>query len=357
VSWYEGRGTWVYSFLFNNLSRDPSFLEIARRSIELAMKSRPDNSTLWPKFLSREGQPVSGPDAEVYGDLFIAEGMAEYANATREQRYWDMAKEIVLKCARIYDQPDYQPSIGKTYLGPDARPFPGARIQGVWMLLIRLITQMLERESDPALEAIADRCLEAILAHHFNPEFQLLNELLNHDLSRPRNEYAQLVYTGHSIETLWILLFEAARRKDRMKFQAVAELFQRHVEVAWDDVYGGVFRNLQNVAENRWMLDKVLWAQEEVLIGALFIVEHTGAQWAKDLFAKMEAYVRKKYPLLAHGSPLWMHASDRRVTFEAFRKMPKRVEHYHHPRYLMLNLLCLDRMIKRGGKVSTLLEG
>jgi N-acylglucosamine 2-epimerase len=355
--WFEGRGTWVYSFLYNNLTHDPRHLEVARRSIELIMKSRPKDDNLWPRDFTREGTPLSEPPTEVYGDLFVAEGLAEYAMATKEQQYWDLAKNILFKCIRIYDRPDYRPDIGRTYLGPEAKLFPGARIQGVWMVLIRLATQMLRSASDPDLNAVADRCLEAVLKYHYNPAFALNNELLNHDLSRPTDEYEELVYTGHSIETLWMLLDEAVRRRAAETFRTIAERFRRHVEVAWDDVYDGVFRNLQNVDENRWSLDKVLWAQEEVLVGSLLCVEHTGTPWAKDLFARAHAYVRAKYPLKSHGSPLWMYASDRQVTFEAFRKMPKRVEHYHHARHLMLNLLCLTRMIDRGGKVSTLLGG
>jgi hypothetical protein len=127
----------------------------------------------------------------------------------------------------------------------------------------------------------------------------------------------------------------------------LAQWFARHVEVAWDDVYGGVFRNLQNVERNVWLVDKVLWAQEEVLIGSLFIIERKGYEWAGEIFDKMYSYVREKYPLRRHGSPLWMYASDRRVSLEAFLKMPKRVENFHHPRHLMLNLLSIERMIKR----------
>ena len=53
------------------------------------------------------------------------------------------------------------------------------------------------------------------------------------------------------------------------------------------------------------------------------------------------SYYQEKY-----GSPLWMYAGNRKVEFEEFKKRPKRVEHYHHPRFLMLNLLSLERMIK-----------
>jgi mannose/cellobiose epimerase-like protein (N-acyl-D-glucosamine 2-epimerase family) len=346
-SWFEGRGTWVYSFLYNNLAREPKVLDVARRSVEFILKSKPAPTELWPKELTREGKPLTSADGEIYGDLFIAEGLAEYSKATGGRQYWGLAREILFKCLDIYDRPDYRPTIGQTYLGPTAKSFPGARIQGVWMVVVRLVTQMLEMRADAELEKVADRCVDAITKHHYNPEFGLINELLNHDLTRPNDEYAQLVYTGHSIENLWMLMFEATRRRDKELFETFSAWFKRHVEIAWDDVYGGVFRNLQDVERNVWLVDKVLWLQEEVLIGSQFIYEQTGAEWAKEMFERMYKYVLEKYPLKSHGSPLWMFASDRKVSYEAFLKLPKRVENFHHPRHLMLNLLSVERMIKR----------
>lgn len=346
LSWFEGRGTWVYSFLYNNLAREQKYLDVARRSLDLVMKTRPEGDELWPKEITREGNPLTSADGEVYGDLFIAEGLAEFSKATGERSFWDEAKRILLKCVRLYDRPGYRPTIGQTYLGPTAPPFPGARIQGVWMTLIRAATQMLEMRRDSDVEAVANRCLDAIRNHHYNAEFGLINELLNHDLSRPTNEYAQLVYTGHCIENLWMLMLEAVRCNDENLFDEFAGWFRRHVEVAWDDVYGGVFRNLQNVNQNVWVVDKVLWAQEEVLIGSMLIVERRGYDWAVEMFQRTNGYVREKYVLKNHGSPLWTYASDRKASYEAFLKMPKRVENFHHPRHLMLNLLSVERMLR-----------
>lgn len=346
-SWFEGRGIWVYSFLYNNLARERKYLDVARRSMEFVLRIRPSGEELWPKELTREGKGLTSADGEIYGDLFIAEGLAEFSKATGDRLHWNTARELVLKCVRLYDRDDYRPTIGQTYLGPNAPRFPGARIQGVWMVLIRVVTQMLEMHSDAELERVARRSVDAVMNHHYNPEFQLINELINHDLSRPQNEYGQLVYTGHCIENLWMLMKEAERLRDSKLFEQLAGWFRRHVEVAWDDVYGGVFRNLQHVDKNIWITDKVLWAQEEVLIGCMMIIERTGASWAKDMFGRMYNHVRDKYPLKRYGSPLWIYASDRRVSYESFSRMPKRVENYHHPRYLMLNLLSVERMIKK----------
>lgn len=347
-SWFEGRGSWVYAFLYNNLAREQKYLNVAQKSLEFVRRSKPENENdLWAKVLTRDGKPLTSADGEIYGDLFIAEGLAEFSKATGEKGYWDEAKVLVLKCVRLYDRPDYRPTIGQTYLGKDARPFPGARIQGVWMVLIRVVQQMLDMRPDAELEKIAARSVDAVLNYHFNPEFKLNNELLNHDLSRPTNEYGQLVYTGHCIEILWMLLLEADRLEDRKLFDTFAERFRRHVEVAWDGVFGGVFRNLMNVNENRWTLDKVLWAQEEVLIGSLLIFERTGADWARQMFDRAYKYVINIYPLEKHASPIWMYAGNRKVEFEEFKTRPKRIEHYHHPRHLMLNLLSLERMLKK----------
>ena len=144
------------------------------------------------------------------------------------------------------------------------------------------------------------------------------------------------------------------RLRDKQLFETAAERLQRHIEVSWDDVYGGASRCLTHVDDNIWKTDKVLWLQVEVLIGTLYIIEHTGAQWAKDWFLKMFTYVQDKFPLKQYGFPLWILSADRKVTFE---RHASRIGNFHHPRHLMLNLLAIERMIKREGNASGLFGG
>jgi N-acylglucosamine 2-epimerase len=346
--WYEGRGTWVYSFLYNNLAREQKYLDVAAKSVNFTLKNLPAEWP-WPAGFTREGKPLEVP-SDFAGYLFMAEGLAVYSKAVDDKKYWDMAKDIVIRCVRDYDRPDYPDHV--TY-GPDVAPMPGERVLGYWMVLVWISTQMLEIHPDPDLEKLAERCVEAILDKHYNPDYGLINEVLNHDMSRPTNAFSQFVYTGHVLETLWMVLAAAARIKDKKLFERAAGQFRRHVDVAWDDVYGGVFRCLEHVDQNLWKVDKVLWAQGEVLVGALMIVEHLDAPWAAAIFEKMYDYVMSTYPLKKYGFSLWMEAGDRKMTF---REHASRVENYHHPRHLMMNILALERMIKRGGRVSGLLK-
>jgi len=359
-NWYNGRGLWVYSFLYNELDRLQEHLDIAGKTTEFILKGAPPNDELWNTDYTKEGKamPAKGiyiggkyvpAGKEIYGDLFIAEGLAEYGKAVEDEQYRQMAEKILFKCIKIYDRDDYAPNACKVYLGADSVEMAGPRTIGVWMVLLRLSSGLLREKYDAKLEAVADRCLDAILNHHYNAEYNLFNEVLCHDLSRPSNEYGKLVYTGHGIEATWMIMDEAIRRKDDKLFEKAAALLKRHMEVAWDDVYGGFFRGLKDVNENIWILDKALWLQEEALIGSLMVIEQTGEQWAIEWFKKIFTYVHDTFVLKKHGYALWNPWTDRKGTFEDHYP---RIENFHHPRHLMLNLLCIERMM--GKNVETL---
>ncbi|MCE5308450.1 MAG: AGE family epimerase/isomerase [Acidobacteriales bacterium] len=347
-TWFEGRGIWVYSFLYRNFGGSKEHLELARKTMEFILGARPEGAdTLWPDRLTREGKPLSPPSESIYGDMFIAEGLAEFAWASGDMRPWEEAKRLIQKCLRVYDRPGYAPDVVASYRCPKPVRFPGARSQGVAMVLIRVIKQMLEHRADPELQRVVDDAVDAVLSRFYNPDYGLNNELLNHDFTRPTGDLARFIYTGHAIETLWMLADEAVRRGDRQMLETAAARFRRHVEVAWDDVYGGVFRGSSDIEQNQWVLDKVLWEQEEVLIGALLFWEHLRAPWARDIFEKTYDYVQEHYPLRKYGFGYWITSADRKVTFE---KHFDRIENYHHPRHLMLNLLAIKRLIAKGEK-------
>ena len=128
-SWYIGRGIWVYSFLYNELSPKKKYLEVARKSVEFVLRDPPKGDELWPAEYTKEGKPVPAKgqyiggkyipvSKQIYGDLFIANGLVEYTRTTGDDAYWNMARDIMFKCIRIYDRSDYSPTAPKVYIGP-----------------------------------------------------------------------------------------------------------------------------------------------------------------------------------------------------------------------------------------------
>jgi len=343
TAWFEGRGIWCYSFMYNhNLAREEKYLDCAKRSVDFIMKHRPAGNDDWPAAYSRDGAVID-KKGSLPGNCYIAEGLAEFARATGDKKYEDIARETLFRALSRYDDPAFQDS---------ASPYPGARNQWYWMLFMWFGTNWLKNKPDAELEAVVDRCLTALLDHHLNPDFNLWNLVINHDLSRPAGEnsaHARLAGCGHATEATWMIMYEAVRRRDKPLFDRAAAAFKRHVDVSWDDVYGGVFNDLEDVDENRWGLAKIFWAQAFVLIGSLQAIEHTGAPWAKDMFTKQFDYVEAKCRLERWGFPLVIDSADRRVS-----ALPRaaRKDIYHHPRYLMLCLEALERLAERGGRIS-----
>lgn len=339
-TWFDGRGVWVYSYLYNNFEKDPRYLEIAKKTIDLLLKAKTQD-TLWPWAYDRFGNDLKERNPDIYGNLFVAEGLIEYSVATGDTSYMQQAKDIIFNCVQLYDSEDYLYDFDYR---PDVATIRKPRVLGHWMILLSLSKSILRHEQDADIKALADRCLDALLNHHLNPEFGLMVEFLEKDLSLPKDGLEQFVYIGHAMESLWMIMDEAIRREDEELYQKSCNLFKRHVEVAWDDVYGGVFHGLENVNEHKWLLEKVLWAQQEVLIGLMIIIEHTGDEWAYRWFDRAYNHVIDTYPLKKYGYRLWNIGGDRKMTFQ---KEGVRIENYHTPRHLMLNIQLLHKIIAR----------
>ncbi len=365
-TWYCGRGIWAYSFLYNNFDKRPEYLDIAEKAVRFIMRHPPEGDHLWAAEFTKEGEPiiVEGQfiggkyypvSEEVSGDLFIANGLAEYSKAAGDAGYWDQAKEIILKCVRIFDRPDYAPNAAQVYLGKDAPSLPGAQAHGRGHAAAErhpADARAPRRRRARRRERPGRRARSSTSTTTPNTTCSTRSSTTT---TRGRTTiYRHLVYTGHAIETMWMLIYEALPPEGQEALPPGRQrCFKRHIEIAWDRVFGGFFRGLKDVQANLWILDKPLWTQEEVLIGTLFVIEHTGAEWAQEWFARTFAFVQDKYSLRKHGFSLYDDWPDRLVTFVPHHT---RVEIFHHPRHLMQNLLSLRRLIERRGRPSGFLE-
>jgi len=344
TAWFVGRGMWVYSFLYNNMEQNTRYLEIARKSKDLLLKLQPTDKSFWTAKFTCEGDPLSGP-GDIYGSLFVAEGLSEYSKASGEKEYRELAKKIIFDCVDRYDQPDY--SYTYTYLR-GAPQIQGIRVLGHWMILLSLSTQMLSHEPDDDLEKLAARSVDAIMNHHINKDYGLTNEFINHDFSLPDNEFAQFSVIGHGLETLAFVMFEAARIRDASLFHSAETGFKKHVDVGADALYGGNFDILENADNYTWRLNKSLWCQQEVLNGTLFLIEHTGDEWGQRNFSRADKYIYDKF--YNKNNKFWYSGGDRKMSNPNVSLM----EHYHHARQLMKGIQAIERIIKRGGRPSGL---
>eukprot|EP00041_Stephanoeca_diplocostata_P026678 m.722998 g.722998 ORF g.722998 m.722998 type:complete len:467 (+) comp23019_c3_seq66:215-1615(+) len=398
--WYQGRGLWVYSRLYRLHGKDPTDLQVASKTFEFIKDKWELPSSSDTKNEAHQWCVECGPRGAVdvvrppenavgtsgYGGAFIAEGMIEYYRATGNED----ARNLAIAGFEEFIRLIHDETHGSDNHIP--QPFPGSQCLGHAMIVISLGRQLLE---DPTMLSPSDhawvdgqvkRMCHRIERRFYDREYDLLTEVLHPDrvlsdeadTRRADGPNGAFVYLGHGIETSWMLLAEAIRAGDRRLAAFAEKCFTRHVDVAWDPIYGGVFRGL-DVEQHQFLLDgdcKVKWAQDEVLVGAALMLEQHStntatsshqpapsedadahaevARWAASKFVSIRKFMHEKYvkPLRDRGLPYVLVGGNRKVEFQehyvnkSYQKAASRKENYHHPRALMLVIESLERMLQ-----------
>ena len=348
--WYQGRGIWVYSFLFNHFGKQEKHLAVARRTKEFWLKHGRQRDGWWAELLSREGKVLQPFRGDVYSAFTTAEGLQEYAAATGDEQSRELAVQLVKAAFRHVTRRDYHDRYAAQ---------PGWRVQGIWIYTLNACTQLLDRGDDPKLRSMADDCVEAIIDKHYNADIGLNNEFLNYDFSRPAEEKNRSL-VGHCIQALWQVMDEAVRRNDMALYRTCAARVRRHLDIGWDHVYGGLCewvnvgqfdhvwgpqklgdQQIDLKMKGEYNYVKSLWALNEVLVATLHVYDKLGSAWAGRYFSLAQQVMDTRFSRQHLGQASYVLATDRKMTFVP---VSVRQDNYHPLRRLMRNLLALKRL-------------
>ncbi|MCE5250808.1 AGE family epimerase/isomerase [bacterium] len=351
--WYQGRGIWVYSYLYNNFGKDPKFLEIAKKSRDFMVKYMYRGNGMWEQMVYSDGKPKDrsdqGSGADIYGPMFAVAGLIEYFRAAGNEEDLEILKTTIWKSVERYNNPDYPgvtvPGITKT----------GLRAQGHSFMMVWTLTQLLEFHSDPKIDALVREHVDHVLNDFWNQDYGISNETLFHDYTHIPSESTHFS-PGHSIETLWMVMREALREKNGTIFYTCKGRIRRILEMAWDYVYEGlgdteyfVFGSPEQCAGGVFDM-KTMWAHCEVLVATMLTLEYTGDAWALEWYERARAFTLRTMPT---ACGVWRQGVDR---FGADKQRPGisiyRKGNFHQPRYMVYNLQSLEHIIQNKGKLT-----
>ena len=345
--WYQGRGLWVYSFLFSHFGKEQHWLDLARQTRDFMVQRMSAGAGRWLSKVHRDGRVIAGYGPDIYAPLHVAEGLLQYYMAAGDAADLALAKQSIGEAMQMYDDPAYVDAYLTQFTTVEISK--GMRLQGNTMVLVGALTQFLDVHPDPLLEALQHEHVDHLLHRFWNAEYGISNEYLRHDYSRVSGAEGYM-FVGHTVETLWMLLDEALRRRDRGLFDTVAARIRRVLEMSWDYVFEGcgdgdyfVFDTPRHRGGPDYSV-KTMWAHSELMVACLTILEYTGAAWAAEWYDRVRAFTLRTMPVATHG--VWRQAVDRRGNdLKRVATSTKRKNNYHQARMLMLNLMSLDRII------------
>jgi N-acylglucosamine 2-epimerase len=329
--YFQGRALWVFSYLYNHISKDVHHLEAAIKGRDFLVKHALTDDFRWISFLTRQGERLSEP-LDHYGDIYMVQGLTELYKATNDDKDLKLAIHTAHSVMDRLVSPFYQHVDAH---GPALEP--GTRRLASWQHFLGALTPLLKVQRDPAIERIARYCVRVICENHWLPKHGVLLEVLD-DHFRPftfdapnwGGESNRSVSGWHSIQACWILMDEAQRVTHYPTFRQGVEMGFSTLQKCYIDGKGIVSINNPEAKPNPGGPIDPWKALDDALVYCLMVLEHINDPMAISYYNKcFNLYISKP---------------------ENF--CPQCL--LHVPRRFFYSIEILNRMIANGGNFSGL---
>lgn len=338
--WFQGRCAWVYAFAYNNIKRDPAFLEFSRSCLDFIEKYcfDPQDGRMYFE-VTRDGRPLR-KRRYVFSECFAAIAMAEYSLATGESIWAEKALHLFKDIQRFINTPGI--------LEPKYLPTQPAQGHSVTMILINTASRIREVISDPVLDEQIDRSLGAIRDYFMHPEYKALLETVGPDGELIDTLAGRTINPGHCIETSWFLLEESRHRGWDPSIRDMAlQILDWSWKWGWDNEYGGIinFRDCKGFPSQDYSQDmKFWWPQTEAVIATLYAYEATGDARYLEMHRLANDWMMEYLPDPVYGEWFGYLHRDGSVAQSAKGNIFKGP--FHIPRMLVKSTMLIGEILK-----------
>ena len=269
--WFQGRFAFICSYAYNNVEKNPMWLEAAKSTLDFIEKHCFDENGRMYFSVTAEGKPLR-MRRYVFSETFAAIAMSEYALATGEQKYAERALQIFKDTQRFLTTPGI--------LAPKFEESVQLQSHSIIMILINVGSCIRKVINDPKLTEQIDESIAKLKKYFIHPEFKCLLETVGMNGEFVDTSMGRTINPGHCIETSWFIMEEAKQRGwDKEITEMALQIFDWSWDWGWDKQYGGIinFRDCRNLPSQDYSQDmKFWWPQTETIIASLYAYLATG---------------------------------------------------------------------------------
>ena len=289
--WFQGRFGFTAAFAYNNVEKNPEWLEASKSCIDFieAHCFDPDGHMYFE--VTEDGVGLR-KRRYVFSESFAAIAMSEYALASGDMSYAGKALELFKRMQRFLVEPGFLPA--------KYEPFMKTRGHSITMILVNTAACIRKVISDHCLDAQIDRSITALRKYFMHPEYKCLLETVGPDGEFIDTLNGRTINPGHCIETAWFLLEESKHRGwDKAITDMALTIFDWSWDWGWDDEFGGLlnFRDCKGFPNQDYSQDmKFWWPHCEAIICTLYAYEATGDEKYLELHRRVSEWTYSHFP-------------------------------------------------------------
>ncbi len=269
--WFQGRFAFICAYAYNNVEKNPLWLEAAKSTLDFIEKHCFDKNGRMYFSVTADGKPLR-MRRYVFSETFAAIAMSEYALATGEQKYAERAMQIFEDTQRFLTTPGI--------LAPKFEETVKLQSHSIIMILINVGSCIRKVINDPKLTQQIDDSIAKLKKYFMHPEFKCLLETVGMNGEFVDTNMTRTINPGHCIETSWFIFEEAKLRNwDKDMTDMALQIFDWSWDWGWDKQYGGIinFKDCKNLPPQDYSQDmKFWWPQCETIIASLYAYLATG---------------------------------------------------------------------------------
>jgi N-acylglucosamine 2-epimerase len=335
--WSQGRALWTFSALYHRVEKRAEWKDFADHIYNYLATHGRDAQGKWMYRLDAQGN-VLEHDISIYVDGFVLNGLAEYYAVTKHKPALHLALETYRNVSTRLKAP------GSYGVAPYTIP-QGMKTHGVAMIFSFFFNHLGQVAQRPDIQQHGLQLAHEILVHFYVPDKDAILEFVAIDGSPVDSPEGRACVPGHAIEAMWFLLsiFEQTNDTERMKM--CCRLIRRHLQLAWDDVYGGLRLALDIDGQEPpfWKNPegKPWWVQVEALVATAYVYAITGESWCLEWHRKVQQYAFSHYPVATGEWTQWLDRAGNKTQSSALAvKDP-----FHLPRGLIYLIDLFERRL------------
>lgn len=354
-NWCQGRQTWMFGALYNEIERRDVWLELARSGRDFLTAYGHAGGGRWYYLHDRRGT-VKVAELSWFTDAFVIMGLAEYARASGDTTDLDLIHEAFRTLEFNLKTPGFDQF--------HHHPLDPAFIwHGPHMIGLSTAQALRPLLGNDVVADMAEYCLHRILYVFAKDDEKMIFEMLNPNESIVQSDTGLRVNPGHALESSWFCMEEALHLQDRKLFERAAQFCRYAYEAGRDKEYGGILAftdsqgnpppgvtDVVNDWGERWD-DKVWWVHSEALYATALAGIVLDDQSFVDRFVELHEYCTRYLWDQEYGE--WFCYLNRDNTPRVSDKGTWIKAAFHIPRNLLkLTLLFEEESRGGGGRLS-----